>query len=66
MNKCLLKCHNFLGLNNGLYTFDKFFSTSSFSFFLEIQETCGSLSKLLFIKPNKLGCILKKNFVITF
>ena len=61
MNKCLLKGHNLLGLNNGLYIFDNFFSTSSFSFFLETQETCGSSSKLLFIEPNKFGYILRTN-----
>ena len=49
MKMCLLKGHNPLGINSGSYSFVNFFSTSSFSSFLETQETCGSSLKLLFV-----------------
>ena len=61
MKMYLLKGYNLLSINNGLYSFDNFFSTSSFSFFLEIRETYGFSLKLLFVKPNKFGCILGTN-----
>ena len=49
MKMCLLNGHNPLGINSGSYSFVNFFSTSSFSSFLETQETCGSSLKLLFV-----------------
>ena len=61
MKMYLLKGYNLLSINNGLYSFDNFFSTSSFSFFLEIRETYGFSLKLPFVKPNKFGCILGTN-----
>ena len=61
MKMCFLKGHNLLSINNSLYSFDNLFSTSFLSSFLETQETCRSSSKQLFIKSNKLGCILRIN-----
>ena len=61
MKMCLLKGYNLLNINSGLYSFSNFFSTSSFSFFLEIQETCGFSLKFLFVESNKFGCILGTN-----
>ena len=58
---CTLKDHNHLSINNGSYSFANFFSTSSLSSFLEIQETCGSSPKLLFVKPNKVSCVVGTN-----
>ena len=65
---CTLKDHIHLSINNGSYSFVNFFSTSSLSSFLEIQETCGSSPKLLFVKPNKVGCVMGTNlypYIIT-
>ena len=45
----MLKGHNPLDINSSSYSFNNFFSTSSLLFFLEIQETYGYSSKLLFI-----------------
>ena len=49
---CLLKGHNPLGINSDSYSFGNFFSTSSLSYFLEIQKNYGSSLKLLFVEPN--------------
>ena len=49
MKMCLLKGYNLLGIDSGSYSFRNFFSTSSLLYFLEAQETCGSLPKFLFI-----------------
>ena len=57
---CILKSHKHLGMNSGSCSFGNFFSTSSLSSFLEIQETCGSFPKLLFVKPNKVGYVVGK------
>ena len=62
MKMYLLKGHNLLGINSGSYSFSNFSLTFSLSSFLEIQETYGFSPKLLFVKLNKLGCILEINF----
>ena len=58
MKMCILKIHKHFGMNNGSYSFGNFFSTSSFSSFLETQETSEFSLKLLFVEPNKLGCVM--------
>ena len=47
--KVPIEGHNLLDINSSSYSFGNFFSASSFSFFLETQETCGTSSKLLFV-----------------
>ena len=49
----MLRGHNPLGINSSSYSFDNFFFTSSLSFFLETQETCGYSPKLLFVSGLK-------------
>ena len=61
MKMCILNGQNHLGINSDSYSFDNLFSTSSFSSFLKTQKTCGFSPKLLFVEPNKFGCILEKN-----
>ena len=58
MKMCILKSHKHFGMNSSSYSFGNFFSTSSFSSFLETQETYGFFSKLLFVEPNKFGCVM--------
>ena len=62
----MLRGHNPLGINSSSYSFDNFFFTSSLSFFLETQETCGYSPKLLFLsglkkKKKKSGKVQESN-----
>ena len=50
MKMCILKSHKHFGMNSSSYSFGNFFSTSSFSSFLETQKTFGFSSKLLFVE----------------
>ena len=58
MKMCILNDHNHLGINSDSYSFGNLFSTSSFSSFLKTQKTYGSSPKLLFVEPNKFGCVM--------
>ena len=58
MKMCILKSHKHFGMRYGSYSFGNFFSTSSFSSFLETQETCEFSLKLIFVEPNKLGYVM--------
>ena len=51
--------YNHLGINSGLYSLDNYFFSSKKLVSRKHKNACGYSPKLLFVKPNKLGCILE-------